>query len=64
MLRNLYDLADMKVMHEIPDSRAFTEYCCINSPDEVPDRDTNIKQDTSVTLGLHAGCFLLASLFS
>jgi len=40
MLQNLYDLADMKVMYEILDSRAFTEFCCINSPDEVPAGDT------------------------
>ena len=40
MLQNLYDLADMKVIYEILDSRAFTEFCCINSPDEVPDGDT------------------------
>ena len=40
MLQNLYDLADMKVMYEILDSRAFTEFCCINSPNEVPDGDT------------------------
>ena len=40
MLQNLYDLADMKVMYEILDSRAFTEFCYINSPDEVPDGDT------------------------
>lgn len=40
MLQNLYDLADMKVMYEILDSRAFTEFCCINSPDEAPDGDT------------------------
>jgi len=40
MLQNLYDLADMKVMYEILDSRAFTEFCCINFPDEVPDGDT------------------------
>ena len=29
MLQNLYDLADMKVMYEILDSRAFTEFCCM-----------------------------------
>ena len=40
MLQNLYDLADMNVMYEILDSRAFTEFCYINSPDEVPDGDT------------------------
>ena len=40
ILQNLYDLADMKVMNEVIDSRAFTAFCCINSPDEVPDGDT------------------------
>ncbi len=40
ILQNLYDLADMKVMNEILDSRAFTAFCCISSPDEVPDGDT------------------------
>lgn len=39
-LQNLYDLADMKAMNEVIDSRAFTAFCCINSPDEVPDGDT------------------------
>ena len=37
ILQNLYDLADMKVMYEIIDSRAF---CDVNSPDQVPDGDT------------------------
>ena len=40
IFQNLYDLADMKVMNEVLDSRAFTSFCCINSPDEVPDGDT------------------------
>lgn len=40
ILQNLYDLADMKVMNEVLDSRAFTAFCCINSPNEVPDGDT------------------------
>ena len=40
ILQNLYDLADMKVMNEVLDSRAFSAFCCINSPDEVPDGDT------------------------
>ena len=40
ILQNLYDLADMKVMNEVIDSRAFSAFCCINSPDEVPDGDT------------------------
>ena len=37
VLQNLYDLADMKVMYEILDSRAFSEFCCVSSPDEVPE---------------------------
>ena len=40
ILQNLYDLADMKVMNEVLDSRAFTAFCCINTPDEVPNGDT------------------------
>lgn len=37
ILQNLYDIADMKIMNEILDNWAFTAFCCINSPDEVPD---------------------------
>lgn len=40
LLQNLYDLSDMKVMTEVIDSRAFSNFCGINSPDEVPDGDT------------------------
>ena len=40
ILQNLYDLADMKVMNEVLDSRAFTAFCSISSPDDVPDGDT------------------------
>jgi IS5 family transposase len=40
ILQNLYDLADMKVMNEVLDSRAFAAFCCISSPDDVPDGDT------------------------
>ena len=40
ILQNLYDLADMKVMNEVLDSRAFAVFCCISSPDDVPDGDT------------------------
>lgn len=40
MLQNVYDLSDMAAMNEIIDSRAFSNFCGINSPDEVPDGDT------------------------
>ena len=40
LLQNLYDLADTKVMTEVIDSRAFSNFCGISSPKEVPDGDT------------------------
>ncbi len=40
VLQYLYDLANMKVMYEVIDSRAFSDFCEINLPDEVPDGDT------------------------
>jgi len=40
ILQNVYNLADMAVMNEIIDSRAFSDFCGVNSPDEVPDGDT------------------------
>jgi len=40
LLQNVYNLADMKVMNEVIDSRAFSMFCGVNSPDEVPDGDT------------------------
>ena len=40
ILQNFYDLADMAVMYEILDSRAFSDFCGVSSPKEVPDGDT------------------------
>ncbi len=40
ILQNLYDLADMKAMNEIIDSRAFSGFCGVDSPNQVPNRDT------------------------
>lgn len=40
ILQNVYNLADMAVMNEVIDSRAFSNFCGINSPDEVPNGDT------------------------
>ena len=40
LLQNLYDLSDMKVMNEIIDSRAFSDFCGVDSPNQVPDGDT------------------------
>ena len=40
LLQELYDLADMAVMNEVIDSRAFSEFCGVDSSNEVPDGDT------------------------
>lgn len=40
LLQNLYDLSDMKVMNEVIDSRAFSDFCGVDSPNQVPDGDT------------------------
>ncbi len=40
ILQNFYDLADMAVMHEILDSRAFSDFCGVSSPEDVPNGDT------------------------
>jgi IS5 family transposase len=38
-LQELYDLADMAVMNEVIDSRAFSEFCGVDSSNQVPDGD-------------------------
>ncbi len=40
ILQNLYDLSDMRVMTEVIDSRAFSDFCGVDSPNQVPDGDT------------------------
>lgn len=40
LLQNLYDLADMAAMTEVIDSRAFSEFCGVESSNQVPDGDT------------------------
>ena len=40
ILQNLYDLSDMKAMNEVIDSRAFSEFCGVDSPNQIPDGDT------------------------
>ena len=40
LLQNLYDLSDMKAMNEVIDSRAFSDFCGVDSPNQVPDGDT------------------------
>lgn len=40
MLQNFYDLADMAVMYDVIDSRASSQFCDIDSSNQVPDGDT------------------------
>ena len=40
VLQNLYDLSDMGTVAEVIDSRAFSEFCGVDSSNQVPDGDT------------------------
>lgn len=40
LLQNFYNLSDMAVMNEIIDSRAFSDFCGVDSPNQVPNGDT------------------------
>jgi IS5 family transposase len=40
MVQNLYDLSDMGAMTEVIDSRAFSEFCGVDSSNQIPDGDT------------------------
>lgn len=40
LVQNLYNLSDMAAMMEIIDSRAFSEFCGVDSSNQVPDGDT------------------------
>jgi IS5 family transposase len=40
LIQNLYTLSDMGTMTEVIDSRAFSEFCGVDSSNQVPDGDT------------------------
>lgn len=40
VIQNLYNLADMAVRYEIKDSRTFSDFCGVDSSNQVPDGDT------------------------
>lgn len=40
ILQNFYDLSDMGVMYEVIDSRAFSDFCGVSDPSQVPNGDT------------------------
>ena len=41
LLQNLYDLSDEATVEEVIDSRAFSDFCGIDSSNQVPDGDTD-----------------------
>ena len=40
LVQNLYNLSDMATVAEVIDSRAFSEFCGVESSNQVPDGDT------------------------
>ena len=40
LVQNLYDLSDKATVAEVIDSRAFSEFCGVESSNQVPDGDT------------------------
>ena len=40
LVQNLYDLSDMATVAEVIDSRAFSEFCGMESGNQVPDGNT------------------------
>lgn len=40
LVQNLYDLSDMAAIAEVIDSRAFSDFCGVESSNQVPDGDT------------------------
>ena len=40
MIQNLYNLSDMATVAEVIDSRAFSDFCGVDSSNQVPDGDT------------------------
>ena len=40
MIQNLYNLSDMATVAEVIDNRAFSDFCSVESSNQVPDGDT------------------------
>ena len=40
LVQNLYNLSDMATVTEVIDSRAFSDFCGVESSNQVPDEDT------------------------
>ena len=39
MIQNLYNLSDMATVAEVIDNRAFSDFCSVESSNQVPDGD-------------------------
>ena len=53
LIQNLYNLADEATVAEVTDSRAFSDFCGVESSNQIPDGDT---------LGRFSSIFLASSI--
>ena len=53
LLQNLYNLSDEGTRNEVIDSRAFSDFCGVESSNQIPDGDT-IGSSAALCLGLRA----------
>ena len=51
ILQNLYDLSDEGTVAEVIDSRAFSDFCGVDSSNQVPNGDT-LERFRNLLLGL------------
>ena len=59
LLQNLYDLSDMGARNEVIDSRAFSDFCRVESSNQIPDGDTIGKfRNLLIQNGIHEKFFL------
>ena len=57
LLQNLYDLSDEATAAETIDSRAFSDFCGIDSSNQVPNRDAIVRfRNLPVKNGLKESC--------
>ena len=60
LLQNLYDLSDEGTMNEIIDSRAFSDFCNVESSNQVSDGDTIGRfRNLLIDNGIHEKIFAL-----
>ena len=60
LLQNLYDLSDMGARNEVIDSRAFSDFCGVESGNQIPDGDTIGKfRNLLIRNGIHEKFFAM-----